>query len=191
LPFLDAVPTTLQRAPVSTLRLGGLGVALDSSILPAVLQAIGRGVVSHAGDASESTYWLCYSLGAPDTRQRIWLLSSGEFGGPEHTIHGVVGKAIDRAVASPTCPELPREFTPVALDVGLWVASREREARAKLGHPSLADGPWLHFMAQRELVGDPRAVAWGGGPYYENGSVSLRLRRGHVEELWATKSAGN
>jgi hypothetical protein len=187
----DGAPTTLKIPPVATLRMGSLVVTLDGSKLPWVKRTIGRGVVSHAGDASESTYWLCYSLGAPGARQRMWLLSSGEFGGPEKTIYGVVAKAIERAVASPTCPELPAEFTPVALDLGLWLASGERDARAKLGHPSLAGGTWLHFLASRELVGDPRAAAWGGGPFYENGSVSLRLVHGHVEELWATKSAGN
>jgi hypothetical protein len=190
-PLRDVAPMTLKTPPVATLRMGSLVVALDRSTLPSVQRTIASGVMSHAGDASESTHWLCYSLGAPGARQRMWLLSSDELGGPEHTIYGVVAKAIDRAVASPTCPELPRQFNPVALDVGLWVASGEREARARLGRPSVADGPWLHFIAKRALVGDPRAVAWGGGPFYESGSMSLRLRQGHVEELWATKSAGN
>jgi hypothetical protein len=190
LPFLDATPTTLQAPPVSSVRLGSLVVTLDSGTLPAVARAIGDGVVSHAGDASESTYWLCYSLGPPASRQRVWLLSSGELGGSEHSINGVVAKAVDRAAASPTCPELPREFVPVALDVGVWVGSGDGDARAKLGHPSLTNGPWLHFMGQRELVGDPRSAAWGPGRFYENGSVSVRLRGGRVDELWATKSAG-
>jgi hypothetical protein len=189
-PFLDAAPTTLQVAPVSSVRLGSLVVALDSGTLPAVARTIGDGVVSHAGDASESTYWLCYSLGPLASRQRLWLLSSGELGGSDQIIYGVVAKAVDRAASSRTCPELPREFTPVVLDIGFWVGSREREARAKLGHPSLSDAPWLHFLAQRELVGDPRSAAWGPGRFYENGSVSVRLHRGRVEELWATKSAG-
>jgi hypothetical protein len=190
LPFLDAAPTTLQAPPVSSLRLGSLVVTLDSGTLPAVARAVGDGVVSHAGDASESTYWLCYSLGPHASRQRLWLLSSGELGGSNHTIYGVVAKAVARAVASPTCPELPRGFVPVTLDVGFWIGSRERDARAKLGSPSLSEGSWLHFMAQRELVGDPRSAAWGPGRFYENGSVSVRLRRGRVDELWATKSAG-
>src|SRR3990167_7884867 len=76
---LDVVPPfTLSLAPVSSIALGRTVVVLDQTTLADVVKQVRIGRIDHAGDASESAYWLCYSVQGPNGQDRLWLLSHGE-----------------------------------------------------------------------------------------------------------------
>jgi hypothetical protein len=42
------------------------------------------GYIQHQGDAGENIYWLCYTIADGKPAQRLWIIASGEMGGPEH-----------------------------------------------------------------------------------------------------------
>jgi hypothetical protein len=185
---LDVAPSpTLKSTPSSSLLLGSIAIVFDKATLAEAMKQIKAGKIQHQGDAGESSYWLCYSIRAPEGWEQLWLLSHGEMGGPEHVIQGVVAKVSSSAPPAASCPALPDNLRPVKLNNGLWLGTRAEVVRKKLGKPSLQQKQWLHYESQRELVGDSRAKDFGTDKIYERGSVSVSVVNGKVVEIWATK----
>jgi hypothetical protein len=108
-PLNVAPPAQLTLAPSSSVALGQFTVVFGETSLGAVLKQVKVGRVDHAGDASESVYWLCYSICTTKARERMWMLSHGEMDGPSRVIYGVV--AIPRIASSQTTQE-PRTGVP-------------------------------------------------------------------------------
>lgn len=187
-PLNVAPPTQLTLAPSSSVALGQFTVVFGETSLGAVLKQVKVGRVDRAGDASESVYWLCYSIRTAKTQERMWMLSHGEMDGLSHVIYGVVARSLPRTSVHSGCPDLPRAFHPVRLDNGVWLRSRASEIRGRFGKPSVDQNGWLHYSSRRELPNDPRAKDWGAEKLFELGEFSARLRDQMVVELWATKS---
>lgn len=54
--------------------------------------------------------------------QRLWIIASGEMGGPENDITEVMGQV---TAEEPTvdCPSLPKSLQPVRLSSGIWLGA--------------------------------------------------------------------
>ena len=186
---LDVVPKpTLKSAPSSTITLGPLKVTFDKTTLDEIRTEIGVGRIEHQDDAVESSYWLCYSVVGSGPKEKVWFLSHGEMGGPDHVIHGIAARALSDSSSVDTCSDLPQKFRTLSLDSGIWLGTTSTAIRKKLGEPSLSRDSWLHYESLRELRGDPRAKEWGADTFYEYGGFSVRIRGGIAVELWATLS---
>jgi hypothetical protein len=183
----QAFPTpTLKTAPVTALALGSFVVRLGRTTLGEVVEEIGKGTIAHEGDASESTYWVCYSITKSQLREQLWLLSSGEMDGVKQVIYGVVSRIIPAGSPTGNCPELPHPFRAATLNSKIWLGTAVATFREKMGEPSLEQEGWLHYASEKELPGDPRAKEWRADMFYELGGLSVRMNEGRVVELWAT-----
>ncbi len=188
-PLSVAPPPTLNSAPALSVALGDLVIVFDKTTLPEAQKQIKLGRIDNSGDASESSFWLCYSISGSGSQERIWLLSHG--GGDDHVIDGVAARISSTRVTTNFCPELPAAFQPVRLNNKIWLRSPATEIRKQFGKPSLQRGMWLHYESERELLNDPRAKDWSADKLYEIGELSVRIRAGKVIELWATKSVSD
>jgi len=177
-PLADAAPPTVKSAPSSKLLLGPVTVTFNKTTLSQAISQIGVGRIEHQGDAGESSYWICYSVNGPTRKERVWLLSHGEMGGPDHTIHGVAAQVVSSSAPDPSCPELPPNRRSLRLDSGIWLGAMSSEVRKRFGEPSLAKDSWLHYGSRRKFR----------GAFYEYGALSARINAGSVVELWATLS---
>jgi hypothetical protein len=131
-PLIDeliTVPSTLKTDPIQQIHLGGLTAEFEKTTLVEIRNAIGYGVIDHAGDAGESQYWLCYSLKG----QRIWLISNGEMGGSNHMLTRVA--AVSTASTTGSCPPMPAFLQPVSFLFGRIGASK-KSLLDVLGAPS-------------------------------------------------------
>jgi len=136
---------TLRAPPPSTIRLGRTKLTLERMPLAQLRRLAGAGEIAHRGDASESTYWLCYTIQTPATSQRIWFLA-GELNGPEHFVSGVQATSLQAAEgAKEGCPLLPPHLQPIALDSGLWLGKAKSEWLETLGKPSSSEPDSLSF----------------------------------------------
>src|SRR5258706_752460 len=66
------VAATTASDHVRNLRLGDFTALFEKTPLEEIRAKLGGNVISHAGDASESIRWLCYSLPG----QIFWLISN-------------------------------------------------------------------------------------------------------------------
>lgn len=80
-------------------QVGNLTVVFEVTTLSDVMTELG-GTIQHAGDASESIYWLCYTLPA----SRFWIVSHGEMGGENYGVTEIAVDADPSGVAFETCP---------------------------------------------------------------------------------------
>ncbi len=188
-PLSEVPPATLNSVPASSVALGDLVVVFEKTTLAEAQKQIKLGRIDNRGDASESSFWLCYSISGSGSQEQIWLLSHG--GGDDHVIDGVAARISSTSVTANSCPELPAAFQAVRLDNKIWLHSPATEICKQFGKPSLQRGAWLHYESERELLNDPRAKDWGTDKLYEIGGLSVRIRAGKVVELWATMSVSD
>jgi hypothetical protein len=121
-PDLNDLPSTLKSVPVTEVTLGTLPVEFEITSLLDVQKATKIGRIVHRGDAGESEYALCYTIAFGSGQERIWL-SSGELGGPEHSIESFYAEAGSN-IASNSCPPLPTKLRPVSLSNSLWLGQK-------------------------------------------------------------------
>jgi hypothetical protein len=136
--------------PATELRLGAFAMHFEETTLATVHEAVGSGEIQHQGDAGESVYWLCYTI---EGSQRIWMMSHGEIGGPEHAVTSVTDQQIKGVKANKDCPSLPAKMQPVSLDTGFWLGTKDIEALKALGPASHAEGAWRSFDYQGKVPG--------------------------------------
>ena len=67
--------------------MGRFYVALEKTTLNDVLSATKLGTILHRGDASESTYWLCFTNLKDKDAERIWISSNGKWVAPITRLH--------------------------------------------------------------------------------------------------------
>ncbi len=93
--------TKLETPPAVAMKAGGVALVFEGTTLVEIAKELG-GDIQHAGDAGDSTYWLCYTQpGSATTPAAIVWFQSGEMGGERHTL---------AALAVETAPEaLPPE----------------------------------------------------------------------------------
>ena len=81
--------------------LGDLVIVFDETTLAEAQKQIKLGRIDNRGDASESSFWLCYSISGSGSQEQIWLVSDGEMGGPDHVIHGVAARVLEYEAPGP------------------------------------------------------------------------------------------
>jgi hypothetical protein len=165
-------------APLSGVHLGSLHLVFEHTTL-ADVQRTAAEPVKHRGEAGESLYWICYTVQSPRA-ERVWILSDGEMGGPEHRITGVTAVRLSAARALPGCPTMPSALLPLSLDNGLWLDSAVGEFAAALGTAAPAAAGWHTFRYAGKL---PSATCAGG--FDVTNDVSLRSEAGRVSALQA------
>jgi hypothetical protein len=178
-PF-DAITwkATMKRKPSTGLRMGAFRVRLERTTLDDVRRAASVGDIAHRGDAGESAYWLCYTnLVSPQT-ERIWVISHGEMGGPEHYVTNISAELMPSGSATADCPSLPNFMQSVSLDNHLWLGASEGAAPAKLGAPSYQKGAWQSYDFQGKVLGNCEVgsfdlLAW----------LLLHIQNGRVNSL--------
>jgi len=158
-------PATLENDPVQQIYLGGFVAKFEEKTLGEILAAVGHGSIEHAGDASESQYWLCYSL----PYQRLWLISHGEMGGVDHTLSAVSAQSINSGnVENSMCPTLPTAFQPVSFDFG-WLGTDKEKVIQSLGQPSATEDNRIMFFYEGKQPGpyQGQTVDWDVLGYVE------------------------
>ena len=181
-PLTVAPTATLKKPPVKSLSLGSLTIELETTELQAVLTKIGIGEIQHRGDASESTYWLCYFIPNSTHQARIWLMS-GEINGG--TVGSVALKLTKQdETETPSCPALPTNYRPLQLERNIGLENKESDLRKILGKPSLVANNWIHFDSEQKIM-------LHGQEFTESGILSARFVKGRIEELWVSKTTSN
>jgi hypothetical protein len=183
LPF-DSVIETLHAKPITQLIMGGFVISLEVTGLTKVQETIGIGSVEYQGDGAEAASWLCYTLDSSAPRQRLWIVSNAEMGGPKRLVDGVRGQYGDRIDASPDCPSLPKKFWPVSLNGELWLGRAETSIRSKFGAPSKTIENWEQFYYSGKTRGDGKCAPDG---YDVINGFSIKIEGGVVRDVEATQ----
>ncbi|MCA2998593.1 MAG: hypothetical protein ING75_08325 [Rhodocyclaceae bacterium] len=153
-PFESAVPAKkVAYDPIRYLQLGQFRVAFEKTTLDEVLRRLGTGKIAHIGDASESNYWLCYTSNQAQSSYRLWISSSGEMGGPQHSVtHFAAEPIMANAWKSDECPELPKQFQRASLDGKIWLNTSVREVERALGKPASIESDWRRFYFEKSFM---------------------------------------
>jgi hypothetical protein len=160
-----AVAATMVKDPVQQIHIGQFEAKFEQTTLGEIVNAIGHGAIDHSGDASESIYWLCYTLPS----QRIWLISHGEMGGSDHTLTQVSAVTLSPNIdENASCPSLPKSFQPINFDFG-WVGSERQSIIESLGQPSGAteDSLTFYYSGQKPGPYQGKVVDWDVIGYLE------------------------
>jgi hypothetical protein len=182
-PSGDAVAATSADAPVSRLRLGRLDVVLEETPLAVVQEMLSTGTIGERGDAAEHIFWLCYTFAADSVRARVWLVSSGEFGGSDHVVDGIAAAVVSAEPSIPAnCPALRAEDG-AWIDRRIWLGLAENELIRRLGRPSEVQDNVMHFFFDGDVVhaADSRSSA---DKFAVTSRLMVELRDGRVSRLW-------
>ena len=170
---------SMTQRPTTGAELGGWRIHFEKTTLPEVLSRAKVGAIQHAGDAGDSTYWLCYTL-LGRVPARLWVTSHGEMGGPERAVTGITITALKSSQPVTECPALPVHMQPAVLQANVWLGMDARSV-AKLGAPSHKNGDWVSYDFESKAPG-----ACPGGFDVLN-SLVLKSRRGRVEAIYANQ----
>jgi len=137
-----SVDATLREDPAQKIQLGKFTVEFENTTLDEIRKIFGSGSIDHSGDAASSQYWLCYSL----PNQRIWFISHGEMGGPDHALTQLHVISMDeKNIVNNNCPLLPIKFKPIQFDFG-WIGTTQETLINCLGQPSGIEGNTLIYF---------------------------------------------
>ncbi len=180
-PFDDhSWKATLKAQPTHGANMGTYPIKFEATTLNDVQKAAAVGEIAHQGDAGDSIYWLCYTNKNQNQDERIWIISHGEMGGPEHSVTLISAQILPNAKATPDCPTLPANLKPVSLDNHLWLNSPASDLLKPLGTPSYQKGSWQSYSYQGKVPGD-----CDGGGFDLTNWLMLRLDKGRVTALHA------
>jgi hypothetical protein len=158
-PFADGTwHATLGKPPTTGLQMGALSVVFEKTTLAMVLAAAGGGTIAHQGDASKSSFWLCFAVAKAGHGERIWFNSRGEMGGSNHLVTSVDAEIVGSEGPTADCPALPSSLVPLAFRGFLWLGSKEINATRIFGSPSHGKGEWRAYEYQGVVAGkcEPR-----------------------------------
>lgn len=89
--------TKLTAPPPVALKAGSIALVFEGTPLADIAKELG-GTIQHAGDAADSTYWLCYQQpGSATAPAAVVWFQSGELGGEAHTLAAI---AVETAPAA-------------------------------------------------------------------------------------------
>ena len=109
----STVPPTVVKRLATRFSLGAFAGRFEETPLGAVREAVGEGTIQHQGDAGGSIYWLCYRR----AQHRLWVVSSGEMGGPDHLVTEIVEELTEKDTETSTdCAVIPKKFAPLVFD---------------------------------------------------------------------------
>ncbi len=171
---------TMKHRPSTGLQMGTFRIQFEKTTLDEIRRSAAIGEIAHAGDAGESTYWLCYTnLGITQTEtERIWIAAHGEMGGREHYVTSVSAQLVPGSDATADCPALPKNLQPVSLDNQLWLGVSEGAVFSKLGAPSYKKDGWQSFDFQGKVQGQCE-----GGGFDLTAWLLLHLQDGRIHSL--------
>ena len=182
-PSSDAVAATAADAPVSRLRLGCLDIVFEETPLAIVQEMLSIGTIGERGDATEQIFWLCYTYDAAGVRARVWLVSSGEFGGSEHVVDGIAAAVVSaESPVSANCPAL-HSGDAAWIDRRIWLGLAENELIRRLGRPSEVQGSVLHFLFDGDVV-HAAASRGSADTFAVTSHLMVEMRDGRVSRLW-------
>lgn len=168
---LEHVAPTVVKRLATHFSLGALAGRFEETRLGAVRDAIGEGTIQHQGDAGASIYWLCYRR----PQHRLWVVSGGEMGGPDHLVTEIVEEITDKdAGASTDCATIPERFSPVVFDSKLHLGMSRREVITALGPPSKSEAAQIVYSHAGKLAGGFDETAWLILGFRDDKLVSMR-----------------
>jgi hypothetical protein len=146
-------PPSLRKEPTKGITLGAFRVQFETTTLGEVQHAAASGSIAQQGDAAGHILWLCYTSMHSGAIERIWIISHGEMGGPDHAVTEFVAQSLKGDGPTVGCPLLPSKLQPVSLDISVWLGSTESDLDRSLGPPSHSDGAWRSYDFQTKLPG--------------------------------------
>jgi len=176
---------SLRATPVAKVSLGAIEVALETTTLMNVQEALAHTSIQHAGDAGDSMYWLCYTLPNPNHRQRVWIVSDGEMGGTEHFVTSIVMTKLTVTDKETTeCPAAPANVGPAVVDNGLKLGASTDKIREVMGRaPGASDGWWSYrYQGKTSIQRHGKSVAFD-----VTASLDVKLRRGRAIAIRVTQ----
>jgi len=182
---LDVIPpSTLTRNPVEGLTVDSLYVRFEQTKLDEIRIAMGNGSIEQKGDASESIYWLCYTLPGKDSMNRVWFIAHGEMGGTEHTVNVIQAARVPTQPVPKGCPIPTKEPGSVYFDHRIWLNTTQSDLRKKLGSPSAenADRWWYLFAGKKPGVYKGEQV-----DYDVSGLIKAQFIQGKVSTIIASQ----
>lgn len=182
----DAVtvaPTTVNDH-VRSLRLGEFTALFEETPLEEIRAKLSGNTIGHAGDASKSIRWLCYSLPG----QIFWLISSPMGGADAHLMQVVAESVPSSDPRLQSCSPVPKTLRPVSLEFG-WLGTSEAELHRRLGQPSGVRGAWQLFFFQGKVRGPyqaPDAQVPSNVEYDVLAYIEAKLEGGTISALRAS-----
>jgi hypothetical protein len=171
---------TMKTMPSTGITMGSFRIQFEKTDLFEIRKALTIGDIAQKGDAGESVYWLCYTNKEPTRVERIWITASGEMGGSEHRVTGVIAELVEDEKISSDCPLLPNKFKPVLLSSHIWLDATANQVNRKFGIPSYKNRAWQIFNYQGKSPG-----ACEGGGFDVINSLSIQSDKGRVRFLRA------
>lgn len=167
----ERVPPTVVKRLATRFALGAFGGRFEETRLGAVRDAMGGGTIQHQGDAGDSVYWLCYRR----AQHRIWVVSGGEIGGPDHLVTEIVAELTEKDTETSTdCATIPETFAPLVLDGKLRLGMSRAEVVRALGPPSKSEAAQIVYSHHGKLADGFDETAWLVLRFREQKLVSMR-----------------
>ncbi|WIW47118.1 hypothetical protein ML401_03060 [Bradyrhizobium sp. 62B] len=168
---LERVSPTIKKRLATRFSLGAFAGRFEETPLGAVREAVGEGTIQHRGDAGDSIYWLCYRR----AQHRLWVVSSGEMGGPDHRVTEIVEELAEKDTeASTDCAIVPEKFGPLVFDGKLHLGMSRLEVVRALGPPSKSDAARMVYSHAGKLADGFDETAWLFLRFREEKLVSMR-----------------
>ena len=168
---LQRVSPTVVKRLATRFSLGPFAGRFEETRLGAVRNAVGEGTIQHQGDAGNSIYWLCYR----HAQHRLWVVSSGEIGGPDHLVTEIVEELTEKdAGASTDCAIIPDKFSPVTFDSKLRLGMSGQQVVMALGRPSKSESDRMVYFHQKRRADGFDETAWLILRFRESKLVSMR-----------------
>jgi hypothetical protein len=168
---LEQVSPTVVKRLATRFALGAFAGRFEETPLGAVRKAVGEGTIQHQGDAEGSIYWLCYRR----AQHRLWVVSSGEMGGPDHRVTEIVEELTEKDTeTSADCAIIAEKFAPVVFDGTLHLGMSRQEVITALGPPSKSDAAQMVYSHAGKLAHGFDETAWLILGFREDKLVSMR-----------------
>jgi hypothetical protein len=167
----ERVPPTVVKRLATRFSLGAFAGRFEKTMLGAVREAVGVGTIQHQGDAGGSIYWLCYRR----AQHRLWVVSSGEIGGPDHLVTEIVEELTEKGTETSTdCATIPKRFAPLVFDGKLHLGMSRLEVVTALGPPSKSEAAQMVYSHHGKLADGFDETAWLILRFREEKLVSMR-----------------
>jgi hypothetical protein len=175
---LERVPPTVVKRLATRFSLGAFAGRFEETPLGAVREAVGEGTIQHQGQAGGSIYWLCYKR----AQHRLWVVSSGEMGGPDHLVSEIVAELTEKDTETSTdCAILPEKFAPLVFDGKLHLGMSRSAVVKALGPPSKSEAAQMVYSHVGKLARGFEETAW----------LILRFRGEELVSMRAVKTTTN
>jgi hypothetical protein len=154
---LERVPPTVVKRLATHFSLGAFAGRFEETPLGAIREAVGEGTIQHQGDAGGSIYWLCYKR----AQHRLWVVSSGEMGGPDHLVTEIVEELAEKdADTSTDCAIIPERFALLVFDGKLHLGMSRSAVVTALGPPSKSEAAQMVYSHVGKLAHGFEETAW-------------------------------